>query len=83
MEGHPDIHGYVRDSQNPRVFHPAWPECVYRVLRVTADKQLVVTGHCNGPLAAARGSHDYSHLPGVPRPGVPTSPWRCRRMPMK
>jgi len=52
VEGHPDIHGYVRDSRNPRVFHPAWPECVYRVLRVTADKQLVVTGHCNGPLAA-------------------------------
>jgi hypothetical protein len=29
-----DIHGYVRDAENPRRLCPAWPECPWRMLSV-------------------------------------------------
>jgi hypothetical protein len=52
-QDHPqDLYGYTRDSENPRRFHPAWPECVHRILGVFIhDKQLKVAGHCHNPKA--------------------------------
>jgi len=45
-----DLYGYGRDSENPRRFHPAWPECIHRTLGVfIQEKQLVVAGQCNNP----------------------------------
>ena len=29
-----DIHGYERDTENPRRLRPAWPECPWRMLSV-------------------------------------------------
>ena len=43
-----DIYGYTRDGTNPRLFRPAWPECIHRAFGVLIrDKQLVIAGRCN------------------------------------
>jgi hypothetical protein len=35
----PEINGYKRDSHNPRLFHPIWPECVMRMQGTKMDRK--------------------------------------------
>ena len=42
-----DIHGYVRDAENPRRLRPAWPECPWRMLSVEVFSGLLdIRGIC-------------------------------------
>jgi hypothetical protein len=53
-EGVPDLNGYYRDAENPRLFHPLWGECSMRLCGSKMDR---ATGHivikmlCNHPSA--------------------------------
>jgi hypothetical protein len=52
----PDLYGYIRDSENSRRFHPAWPECIHRIYGVFIhDRQLKVAGQCHNPAAEQFG----------------------------
>jgi hypothetical protein len=52
----PNLYGYTRDKENPRRFHPAWPECIHRILGVFIhDKQLKIAGKCHNPKAKLCG----------------------------
>lgn len=46
---HPGISGYVRDEQNPALFHSQWPACDYRMQGVKGSKHIDVVMVCNCP----------------------------------
>jgi len=47
----PEPNGYLRDPQNPWLFHPVWPECQLRMAGVRKDKSGVIDVKmvCNNP----------------------------------
>lgn len=56
----PDIRGYRRDADNPFLFHPAWPDCSFRMQGARIDQntgalQLVMV--CNHPEAEHFGKY--------------------------
>jgi hypothetical protein len=47
-----DLQGYRRNAENPRRFHPAWPDCLCRQLSVSvSNRMLVIAGKCFQPTA--------------------------------
>jgi hypothetical protein len=53
---HPEIDGYTRDPNNPRLFHPAWPPCTCRTYKISLkDRVTTVAGVCHHLTAELQG----------------------------
>jgi len=53
---HPEIDGYTRDPDNPRLQHPTWPPCACRAYKITLKNKLTtIAGVCHHLTAELRG----------------------------
>jgi hypothetical protein len=53
---HPEIDGYTRDPNNPRLQHPTWPPCACRAYKITLKNRLTtIAGVCHHLTAELTG----------------------------
>jgi hypothetical protein len=57
----PELEGYRQDASNPRLLHPVWPHCVWRMLRVWREDtgNAKITAVCLTPQS---GFKAHEHL---------------------